>query len=211
MRSEPLVSAIMPTRARQVFAVAALECWLAQTYPHRELVIVDDADAPSFPTAPNELGVSYHRLPARLTIGAKRNIACSRAAGEIVCHWDDDDWSAPERIADQVARLVESAKQMTGYHSMVFRSEQGSRWQYRSPNADYAIGTSLMYWRSFWLQHVFPALESGEDTSLWMAALRQKQVVACDAAGMMIATIHGGNTSPRQLGSRNYQEIPACA
>ena len=59
-------------------------------------------------------------------IGAKRNYGCERAAGDVIAHWDDDDYSAPERLADQVQRLLESGKAVTGFHSMRFTD--GVRW-----------------------------------------------------------------------------------
>ena len=36
------------------------------------------------------------------TVGEKRNFGVSRACGEIITHFDDDDWSAPARLADQI-------------------------------------------------------------------------------------------------------------
>lgn len=211
MQSEPLVSCIMPTRARAGFAAAAVECWLRQTYPNRELVIVDDADAPSLPDGIGTEHVEYYRLLRRLSVGAKRNVACSRAAGGILCHWDDDDYSAPERIADQVKRLMESGCQLTGYSAMRFRSAEGREWHYRSSYPDYCLGTSLMYTRTFWERHAFRDLNVNEDGQMWTAARREHTVVACDAGDLMVATIHAGNTSPRQLNSKRYEEITACA
>ena len=46
-----LISAIMPTRSRPPLSQVALDCFLAQTYEPRELVIIDDEDDPSFPIA----------------------------------------------------------------------------------------------------------------------------------------------------------------
>lgn len=212
MQSEPLVSAIMPTRGRPEFAITAVEQWAMQTYRNRELVIVDDADAPSFPReVPLGEGISYHRLPTRLTVGAKRNVACSRSRGEIICHWDDDDWSAPERIADQVTRLLETGAQVTGYRDMLFHDQQtGREWRYLGHNQQYCVGSSLLYLRTFWQAHVFENRNVAEDTNFWMAAMKSKAVAACEANGMMRGTIHPGNTSPRQIKSKQYQEVLAC-
>src|SRR5678816_1554718 len=110
----------MPTRGRAEWARKAVECFQSQTWPDRELVIVDDADCPSFAEPPEGEGIRYHQMFRQMTIGAKRNIAVSRAAGDIIIHFDDDDWSAPERMEDQVTRLVASGVGLTGYHSMIF-------------------------------------------------------------------------------------------
>jgi hypothetical protein len=38
----PLVSVVLTTRDRPRFLSIALRCYAAQTYPHRELIVVDD-------------------------------------------------------------------------------------------------------------------------------------------------------------------------
>ena len=48
--------------------------------------------------------IGYFCLPKRLTIGAKRNLACSLAHGDYIAHLDSDDRSAPDRLTDQMAR-----------------------------------------------------------------------------------------------------------
>src|SRR5689334_15227539 len=140
-----LVSAIMPTRSRPQYAQQALDCFLAQTHQDRELIIIDDADDPSFsdPLITEfriKGNIHYHRLNKRLTIGAKRNLACSRASGEVIIHVDDDDWSAPERIEDQLTRLNDSGVGITGYHSMRFLDIQTGEWWKYSGAKCYALG-----------------------------------------------------------------------
>ncbi len=72
-------------------------------------------------------------------IGAKRNFGCEHAEGEIIAHWDDDDYSAPGRLADQVERLRESGKAVTGFHSMRFTD--GVHWWKYEGTRNYALGT----------------------------------------------------------------------
>jgi hypothetical protein len=68
----PLVSAIMPTRARPQFAREAVDLFLAQTWPNKELVILDDEEHPSFPSGIAGDGIRYEQLRFTLTVGAKR-------------------------------------------------------------------------------------------------------------------------------------------
>ena len=44
----------------------------------------------------------------RLTLGALRNLSLSNARGKYVAQWDDDDWSAPTRLAEQTAAICRS-------------------------------------------------------------------------------------------------------
>lgn len=189
-----LVSAIMPTRGRPQFAARAVECFLAQTWPEKQLVIVDDGDCRSFARIPEHEDIQYNLMTRHLTIGAKRNIACSRAAGDVIMHWDDDDWSAPGRMTDQVNRLLEAGAPITGYHSMLF-SDGARRWKFTASSRHYALGTSLCYTRRFWETHPFPDKNVGEDNAV---VSRASGIVCVDAGDLMIATIHDGNTSEKR-------------
>lgn len=195
-----LVSAIMPTRGRPEFARKAIECFLAQDWPEKEMVIVDDEGEPSFNRPPR--GVEYHLMGRRMTIGAKRNLAVSRAQGDVLIHFDDDDWSAPGRMRDQVQRLVESGLGITGYHSMIFEDELGRRWKYRGA-ANYALGTSLCYTREFWRRNPFPDVNSGEDNSI----VYRNRVASVDAGDLMIARKHSGNTSIKGMNTSEWLRI----
>jgi glycosyltransferase involved in cell wall biosynthesis len=200
-----IVSAIMPTRGRPDFAQAALRCFVEQTWVEKELIVLDDAKQPSFPDglALDDGSVQYHRV-AGLEIGAKRNICCARASGDIIMHWDDDDYSNPFRMGDQVWRLAQSGKAVTGYCSMRF-TDGPRAWLFSRP--DFALGTSLCYRRDWWEQHPFPAVQVGEDGAFVDAAKAAKQLVVADAGDLMHATIHAGNTSPRQLSGSNWKEL----
>ena len=118
--------------------------------------------------------------------------------GEIIAHWDDDDYSAPERLAVQVRSLLESGKAVTGFHSMRFTD--GNRWWKYEGTRNYALGTSLCYRRGWWNTHRFPLVQVGEDNQFVSTAHAAGELVTTDAGDLMYATNHPGNTSPRKLG-----------
>ena len=135
-----------------------------------------------------------------LSIGEKRNFGCERAAGSVVIHFDDDDESAPHRIQNQVTRLANSGRSVTGYKSMVFEDQSGKRFLYCGAS-DYALGTSLCYHKDWWAKNQFPALQVAEDNAFVAAACRAGQLTTVDSGGLIVASIHPGNTSPRNMGS----------
>ena len=139
-------------------------------------------------------------------IGAKRNLGCELASGSIIAHIDDDDYSAPGRLADQVYRLLDSGKSVTGYSSMRF-TDGRQWWEYSSTLPGYALGTSLVFCRDWWQSHPFPARQIEEDTDFVMRARAERAIVTADAGAMMYATIHDGNTSPRQLEGSNWRRL----
>jgi hypothetical protein len=109
----PLISCLMTTYDRLPLAKHAIRSFAAQTYPEKELVVVSDGK-PRFLQAleryATTLGLERVRFvqagPQRLTLGGLRNISLDAAAGDILCQWDDDDYSHPERLRVQAEQLI---------------------------------------------------------------------------------------------------------
>lgn len=192
-----LVSAIMPTRGRPQWAPQCVEHWRRQDWPDTELIVIDDDDNPSFPDRLTGPGIVYRRA-ARLPLGTKRNLAADFATGIALAHFDDDDFYAPQRITDQIERLLASRKSVTGYVNIHFTD--GAQW-WKNTNQPGGYGASLCYWRAWWKAHPFPPVNEGEDWHFAQEATRARQFIAADAGTMMHATIHPGNTAPRVIGA----------
>lgn len=170
---------------------------MAQTYPDRELLIVaDGADVRDLVPADDRVRLIH--VAGAPEIGEKRNFGCEQAAGNIIAHWDDDDFSAPGRLADQMQRLGDSGKAVTGYHSMRFTD--GAQWWEYTGVRNYSLGTSLVYRHDWWKRHRFPALQIGEDNHFVSEAWNAGELSTAHAGDLMYATIHAGNTSPRMMG-----------
>lgn len=109
----PLVSCLMPTYGRRHFVTQAVRYFLTQDYPATELIVVDDGPQPVDDLLQGDNRLRYVRLDRRVTIGAKRNLACQMAAGDLLIQWDDDDWYGPSRIRLQVADLLSGVADVT--------------------------------------------------------------------------------------------------
>lgn len=104
----PLLSCLMITLDRLALAKRAIRSYAAQTYANRELVIVTDGK-PSFCAALQSFveeeqvqNVRFvHVAQEGLSLGTLRNISWDAAHGDIVCQWDDDDLSHPDRLTLQ--------------------------------------------------------------------------------------------------------------
>lgn len=201
-----LVSAILPTKGRREYAQQAVDCFRKQTYPQRELVILDDDSDPSFEANrfdPQRDGILYFRHSEGLTIAEKRNRCVEAASGDILMHWDSDDWSAADRMADQVARLEISGKDVTGYHSMLFWDTDQRRAVFYRGRPLFAIGTSLTFTYDWWKRFPFKNGRNnpnvGED-GLFVKDARKNDAITTEHAGqLMVARIHIGNTSPKRF------------
>jgi glycosyltransferase involved in cell wall biosynthesis len=201
----------MPTANRGAFIPLAIACFLAQDYAERELIILDDGTEPISHLIPHDERITYSRLEPKASTGRKRNICCEMAKGEVIAHWDDDDWSAPTRISEQVARLQESGKAMTGFYSMLFHDiAAGRAYKYvHAPN--YALGTSQCYLKSWWSEHKFPDKVTGEDSAFCMQAHIDHQLMSVDAGKVMVATIHDGCSSPRAVNTTSFPPVDLSA
>jgi glycosyltransferase involved in cell wall biosynthesis len=184
------------TRNRRQWLPQAIQCFQAQTYPLRELLILaDGADVRDL--VPSDGRIRLVVLSGAAEIGMKRNVGCELAAGDVIAHWDDDDCSAPGRLSDQIGRMEETGVAVTGYHSMRFTD--GVRWWLYEGSPNYALGTSLCYRREWWAAHKFKSVQVGEDNQFVAEANHARQLSSVDARDLMYATIHNANTSPRNM------------
>src|SRR4051794_32898895 len=105
-RLQPMVSCLLLTADRRQFLPGAIRQFLRQDYERRELIVLDDGQIPAEDLVPADEQIRYIRIPSRLTVGAKRNWGCREARGELIAHWDDDDWMAAWRLRYQVEELM---------------------------------------------------------------------------------------------------------
>lgn len=197
----------MPTGYRREWAQRALRCFLRQDYQDRELVIVDEGPA-DLGASTNHPGVRYLKVSPGLSVGEKRNIACELAAGDIILHWDDDDWSAEWRIAYQVGQLLTHDAGVSGVSDLILCDAVAQRgWQYRYPRemAAWVAGGTLCYWKEIWLATPFEAMLEGEDTA-FVASADPQQVVPCALNTFYIATMHERNTSAKRPAPPLWEE-----
>ena len=197
------VTCVCPTLNRHQFLPRAIKCFLGQEYPKKELLIVDDG-ASALHLIPQDPRIRYINFKGRLKIGEKRNFCNENAIGELIAHWDDDDWSHPRRLGEQIALL--GAGKVTGYQSILFHEPKtGQVWKYNGA-ARYAVGTSLLYRRDYWAANPFratdPGTNWGEDNNFVHRAFHH--ITVTDGTGRCVATTHAGNTSPRVTSRREW-------
>jgi hypothetical protein len=190
----------MPTANRRRFVPQAIEYFRRQDYPRKELLILDDGHDSIQDLVPPAADIHYHRIPGRRTLGSKRNQACQLAHGELLLHWDDDDWMAPDRIRRQTEALLHADADLCGLRKLLFFDVQrGTPWLYEYParQRTWLAGGTLLYRRSFWQSNPFPDVQVGEDTRfVW--SQRRVRVAELDALDLYLALIHSTNTSPKR-------------
>lgn len=206
----PRISAIMPTADRRRFVPAAIAQFLAQGRRDAELVILDDGADSVADLIPGDPRIRYLREEGRRILGDKRNRLCDFARGEIIVHWDDDDWHAPDRLDRQIAALDASGADIVGLAAVTFLADDGARaWDYRwGGRQRWVYGASLAYRRDYWLRHRFPAIPTGEDTRFVLDA-RDARIYAMAEGDWLIARVHARNTSPKRTRGGYWAERPS--
>ena len=187
-----MISCICPTRNRQGLIELAVTSFLNQTYKDSELVILDDGCPPT--VIPENPRIRYIRLSpvGRLTTGQKRNKCCENACGEVIAHFDDDDWSHPLRLEEQLARLKDGI-QVTGYHLIQFYDMDQKR-AFELKTGEAALGTSQMYFKSYWERHRFRPQKFKEDVHFSNEAEKAGVLSMVSGIGRIVARRHSHNT-----------------
>lgn len=206
MSESPTVTCIMPTRGRRAFVPRAIRYFQRQSYRNSTLLVLDDGPDPVEDLVPADSRIRYEYLSRRYSLGAKRNLACRRSEGELLLHWDDDDWIAPWRIEYQVEQMMKHGADMCGLSRLYFYApEKRQAWEYRYPDGGkpWVAGGTLCYTRQFWNQHPFPEISNGEDTRfVWDKG--NQHLLALPENDFYVALIHRGNTSVKRTRSNRW-------
>jgi glycosyltransferase involved in cell wall biosynthesis len=199
--SLPLVSCVMPTYNRRAFIPLALDGFRRQSYPNRELIVIDDGTDAVGDLLDYQPDVRYIHSRTRMTIGAKRNRACAEARGEFVVHWDDDDWYAADRIEKQVAPLLRGEADISGLENRyVLQLPHRRFWTvdrklHRSMFIGDVHGGTLTFQRRIWNDGVhYPEVNLAEDAAFLRQALRRNHRLArLENSGTFVYLRHSSN------------------
>lgn len=209
---QPLVSCIMPTANRQKYIPLAIQNFLEQDYPNKELVIIDDGAISILPLLADDPQIKYFYSDSPKTVGMKRNEAGEKASGEIIMHWDDDDWRAADWITKQLHFLLNSGADICGIeHVNFYAVVTDTLWQGTSLNRNnphyrgWLNGATLAYRKSFWRQHPFKDLNSGEDDDFISSP--EAILFAHDYIDGFIAVLHPKNTTVKYFENPAHKRI----
>lgn len=219
MAKTPLVSCIMPTYNRRLFVPQAIQYFLRQDYPNKELIVVDDGSDSVADLMPDHASIRYIRLDQQISIGAKRNMAVEQSQGEMIVHWDDDDWYAPNRIRYQVEPLLEKKAEVCGLKTgFIYDLLNNTFWACDAElhammfYAD-IHGGSIAYAREVWEKYnKFPHCSLGEDAAFLRAVSNKVRIAKYPNQNVFIYLRHNANAWEFICGNfikpRAWKQIP---
>jgi glycosyltransferase involved in cell wall biosynthesis len=173
----------------------AIDCFFQQTYPDRQLVIVNHSGEPFQLHDPRVKELLVERPP---TLGELRNIGLEAADGDLVITWDDDDWHSPMRMEVQVAawKATKRPNVLSCYVTCDVRT--GDAFVRSCRNFECRGCCGLILFPRTGCR--YPALNTGEDTALAKIFLKAGDLTVLDDNPMLyFRTCHGANTWPHEF------------
>lgn len=188
MESQPLVSVIMPCYNMASYVSDSIKSVIAQTYPHWELLIVDDASSDETVN----IIKSYAQADSRIKLAIKkqnsgisdtRNQCIQMAQGQFLAFLDADDIWHPEKLEKQLSFMLAKNIGFT-YSTYDWIDEDGkimNKFINTIGNLDYKtylrntiIGCSTVMVNKAITGDVFvPKFRTSEDTATWLDILRK--------------------------------------
>ena len=146
-----LISCIMPTCNREWCLPYAIAQFQAQTYAHKELIVLDNGSRSIEHLVPKTKGIHYHRATCSGT-GLLRNEAIGHAKGDIIVHWDDDDMHHPEQLSYFAGFMGRIGANVVGADEAIYHDiRSGENWKMVYGGMEHWVhGSTLMYRREVW-------------------------------------------------------------
>jgi len=200
----------MPTYNRRAFVPDAIRYFLRQDYPFKELIIIDDGTDNISDLVPVHENIRYYRLEKKITLGAKLNLACTYAKGDIIADWDDDDWYAERRLSYQVSAMRQKGIELCGINHLLYLSLKDSNaYQYIYPPGKkvWLSGSTLCFTRDLWKSNAFADINVGMD-GLFVWATAPDKIRVLEDHSFAVLMIHDNNVSPKKTSGGYWQAYP---
>lgn len=204
-----LVSVLLPTHIRRPWLQQAIDCYLSQDWPEKELVVVDEGECRDmFDAIPEQELVYFKDRPGIHNLSMKLNIGCRIARGDVITHQFSDDWSSPDRIGHQIRHLLALGAEVGGYHTAMFYNEVEKQASCYHGYANYAWGPNLIYTKAFWNRYPWPEdVKYAEDAHFVRCAQHLGVISAQDGQGKIVMRLHSANAH-RTTGTEKWPNIP---
>lgn len=210
-RKRPHVTCVMVTRGRLELMKRSIACYMNQTFIDKNMVVLSQGDPPTnskireYIRSLGREDIFLVDAPPDLTLGAMRNTSVELATGDLVCQWDDDDLSHPDRITTQYKSLISDDRNVAAMYCdflKYYRTTGELYWCDWSneglPHGKYICNT-LMFWkRQFGNGGVVypetgPQCQVEEDLNVLIKLLKVGEVAKVFAGWQFFYVFHGGN------------------
>lgn len=196
--SNPLVTCVLTTRDRRIYARQTLVYLARQTYKPIEVIVIDAGQKKVREREGWDGNVQHVHVPYETTVGASRAMGARMGVGRIIAQWDDDDWWSSERIAWQVKKLIDTQADVVSTRDFfVYDVAQRCAYVHNSRvRPRWFSGGTTMAWKHVWSDCPTRDITNEED-GFWYRDLedQKRKIVHWDNLSLYAYVRHVGNGS----------------
>lgn len=178
MSEHPLVSAIMLIRKSDIAELEiAIECFEKQTYPYKELIIINNANTQFEASGVNidaRENVFLVDTPSKLPAGSARNYGILAANGQILAQFDADCWHDPHRLEHQILEMAKNSAHICMLSRGLCFSYNSGRVNYWENGENYILNT-MIYVRPSNID--YSQVDKGEEYSILTKMFKSGMIV----------------------------------
>jgi len=127
-------------------------------------------------------------------VGALRNILKKEAKGDILIHFDDDDYYPEDRISHAVSRINETGHQLAGNSDLfMYDVHFKSLYQFKSFGQNHILGGTMAYTKKYANNHDFDEKVTHAEESSFTNKYKEPAALL-NAKKVIVASSHGINT-----------------
>ncbi|MDA9761680.1 glycosyltransferase family 2 protein [Desulfobacterales bacterium] len=203
--SQPIISVIIPTKNRLRHLPSIIECFNKQSWENKQLLILDDTENNEETITNLQLQNPEHKIwweKPKLSLGEKRNRLIAAAGGDIIAHFDDDDYYAPnylETLQNLLSNQGNDLAKLSGWFCYHEASESFGYWDTKRSDLPHIVfsrneklkyttnsfskedyrsfligyGFSYIYYKKVWEKVKFPDSDFAEDSTFIELAIKQ--------------------------------------
>ena len=231
MESQPLVSVIMPCYNMEKFISDTIMSVRQQTYPHWELLIVDDASTDNTVEIVKKFQnqddrIHFFAKPQNTGIADTRNHCLKMAKGRYLAFLDSDDLWHPEKLEKQLQFMSE---QNVGFsyssydcvdessHPLEKTVKAAGVLNYEAYLRNTIIGCStVMIDKTLVGEVIVPNFRTSEDTATWLDILKKGHLAYAIDESLVFYRIRRKSASSNKLKAskdlwtvyRQHEKIP---
>lgn len=148
MKSNPLVSVIIPLYNAERFVEETIESVLNQTYRNLEIIVIDDGSSDNSLQVANKYKSRGIKIFSQANRGASaaRNLGIQHATGDFIQFLDADDILHPDKIKNQVCILINEDSNTLVFCKWIrfFQSADNSQYKRQEIDKDYSSPFRLL-------------------------------------------------------------------
>jgi glycosyltransferase involved in cell wall biosynthesis len=213
---EPLVSTIIPCFNREAFVGEAIESALAQDWPHKEVIVVDDGSTDGSAGVCRKFGslIVFVQQENR-GVSAARNLGLQLAQGDMFAFLDSDDLWLPGKISAQMEQMLRDEAIAVSATHLRFDPPVHIRSRYATTDTpwqelfrrDILWATPTIVTRKCLIQRIGQFREDlshYEDRHFWLRLLLHGKYGCVDKELTVVRRVEGPNLSSQSSGHSDW-------